>query len=338
MTDITIDRMASDLGICRFAEESSLQFKCRVIYSAMASWIKAIAMDQPPGSKEEGFYGVSRKHMYERSRTVLDTFCRMYPEIKEWFDLTETGEHPVILLRTRLLNHGDLLNEGFDTNVALSSVHSMQLTPKIETVYGEIMGESLQYSGIAVVRCKEADIPAENAEVTQEWIEGFLKEAWWSLDMPDTTAWQYFNPSNPAKNNYSAWQDSMVEAVYGIVLARAVVNKYGYEYYLLKTKDKLMHKLDPFLQELGYHIRIMYALRAGAGNRAVAAVKRHDGYVTFRLNAHLPLKETGLLESYAWPCRNINDNLGWIMSDFIWHYIEPYIGALGIRILEDSDG
>lgn len=338
MIDITIDRMASDLGICRFTEESSLQFKCRVIYSAMASWIKAIAMDRPPGSKEESFYGVSRKHMYERSRAVLDTFCRMYPEIGEWFDLTRADEHPVILLRTRLLNHGDLLNEGFDTNVALSSVHSMQLTPKIETVYGEIMGESLQYSGIAVVRCKEAEIPAENAEVTQEWIEGFLKEVWWSLELPDTTAWQYFNPSNPAKNNHSVWQDSMVEAVYGIVLARAVVNKYGYEYYLLKTKDKLMHKLDPFLQELGYHIRIMYALRAGAGNRAVAAVKRHDGYVTLLLNAHLPLNETGLLESYAWPCRNINDKLGWIMGDFIWNYIEPYIGALGIRILEDSDG
>lgn len=338
MTDITIDRMASDLGIFRFTEESSLQFKCRVIYSAMASWIKAIAMDQPPGSREEGFYGVSRRHMFERSRAVLDTFYRMYPEIREWFDLTETDEHPVILLRARLLNHGDLLNEGFDTNVALPSVHSVQLTPKIETVYGEILGESLHYSGIAVVRCKEAEIPVENVEVTQEWIRGFLKEVWWSLDLPDTTAWQYFNPANSAKNNYSAWQDSMVEAVCGIVLARAVVNKYGYEYYLLKTKDKLIHKLDPFLQELGYHIRIIYALRAGAGNRAVAAVKRHDRYVALQLNAHLPLNETGLLESYAWPCRNINDKLGWIMSDFIWDYIEPYIVALGIRILEDSDG
>lgn len=336
--DITIDRMASDLGICRLAEEPPLQFKCRVIYSAMASWIKTIAMDQSPGSKEEGFYGVSRKHMYERSRAVLDTFYRMYPEIGEWFGLTGMDEHPVILLRTRLVNHGDLLNEGFNTNVALSSIHSMQLTPKIEAVYGEIMGESLQYSGIAVIRCKEAKIPVENTEVTQEWIKDFLKEVWWSQDLPDTTAWQYFNPFNPAKNNYSAWQNSMVGTAYGIVLARAFVNKGGYEYYLLKTKDKLMHKLDPFLQELGYHIRIMYALRTGVGNRAVAAVKRHDGYVALQLNAHLPLKETVLLESYAWPCQNIIDKLCWFMSDFIWDYIEPYIVALGIRILEDSDG
>lgn len=338
MTDRTIDRMASDLGICRFTGESSLQFKCRVVYSAMASWIKAIAMDQPSGSKEESFYGVSRKHMYERSRVVLDTFCRMYPEIGKWFDLTGADEHSVSLLRTRLLNHGDLLNEGFDTNVALSSVHSMQLTPKIETVYGEIIGEGLQYSGIAVVRCKDAGVPAENTEVVQKWIEGFLKEVWWSRNLSDTTAWQYFNPSNPAKNNYSVWQDSMVEAVYGIVLARAVVNKYGYEYYLFKTKDKLIHKLDPFLQELGYHIRIMYALRAGVGNRVVAAVKRYDEYVIFQLNAHLPLKEMCLLESYAWPYKSINDKLGWIMSGFIWNYIEPYIVALGIRILEDTDG
>ena len=33
-------------------------FKCRVIYSSMSSWLKAIAMNQPIGSKENHLSGV----------------------------------------------------------------------------------------------------------------------------------------------------------------------------------------------------------------------------------------------------------------------------------------
>lgn len=94
----------------------------------MASWIKAITMDKSVGSKEEGFSGVSKRHIYERGRTIFESFIKMFPEISYWFNMATADEHPVILLRDCLINHGDLLNKGFDTNLTLSFVHSTQLS------------------------------------------------------------------------------------------------------------------------------------------------------------------------------------------------------------------
>lgn len=334
MSETTIDRIASDLGIFRFEDESLSLYRCRILYSAMASWIKAIAMDQPVGSREEGFYGVSRRHIYERSRVILDTFCRMYPDIEEWFGTLEMDEHPVILLRSRLINHGDLLNEGFNTNVAISSVHSNQLTPMVETVYGKIMGKNLYYSGVSVLQNHEGVPGLSEPEDTRQWLNGFLKEAWWSKTIPDMSAWQFFNPSSPVKNNYSAWQDSVPATVGGIIFARAMVNKYGYEYYLMKIKGKIVHKLDPFLQNMGCHRRIMHALRIMAGNPVVGSVRLFSDHTELCLNSRLPLKETNLLESYAWPVRHIGDMMHWTLPCPVWAHIKPYMEALGIQIVE----
>ena len=338
MSETVIDRIASDLGIFRFEGESLSLYQCRTLYSAMASWIKTIAMDQPAGSREEGFHGASRRHIYERGCTILDAFCRMYPETKGWFDSKESDVHPVFLLRTRLINHGDLLNEGFDTNVTISSVHSNQLTPMVETVFGKIMGEGLYYSGISVLRDYEGEPSLPGPEDVRQWLEGFIKEAWWSPTLPDMSTWQFFNPSSPVKNNYSAWQDSIPATVDGIVFARTVVNRYGYEYYLMKTDRRLIHKLDPFLQGMGYHRRIMHALRKMTENPVMGSVSSFKDHIEISLNARMPLMESNLLESYAWPVRYIDDMLHWTMLCPVWKHIKPFIEALGIQIVEGSDG
>lgn len=338
MSEKTIDRIASDLGIFRFKGESESLYQCRTIYSAMACWIKAIAMDKPAGSREEGFYGVSRRHIYERSRAILDMFYRMYPGTKEWFGTQNSDMHPVILIRTRLINHGDLLNEGFDTNVALSSVHSYQMTPMVETVYGKIMGEDLYYAGISVLRDNKREQGLHKAEDARQWLDRFIKEAWWSTSLPDMDSWQFFNPLSSVRSNYSAWQDSVPAAVDGIVFARTVVNRSGYEYYLMKTKGKLIHRLDLFLQNMGYHRRIMYALRMMSGNPVVGMASMFGDHTELCLSAHLPLKEINLLESYAWPVRHIDDALNWTMPCPVWEHIRPSIEALGIEIAEGSDG
>lgn len=136
MAAYIIDRMAPDLGITQFHGEPVEEYESRVAYSAMASWIKAIALDQPIGSKESGYIGVSRRHVFDSSRIILEKICGMCPELGAWFSPTDAEEHPVIQLRTRLLQHGDLINEGFDTNVALSKPYSRQIAPGLATVYG----------------------------------------------------------------------------------------------------------------------------------------------------------------------------------------------------------
>lgn len=333
-----IDRIASDLGVCRYAEEPLSQYQCRVIYSAMACWMKAIALDRPIGYHEDVPPGISRRHINERSHTILEMMIKMFPNTKEWFDLSSENEDPVNLIRTRLINHGDLLNAGFGTNLALSSVHSNQISSTIETVYGKTIDEDLHYSGVSAIRRTEERKYFPETKNVKEWLKCFLNDASWSHDLPQSNQMQYFNPQSTAKNNFAAWQDSIARESGKIALVRTIVNKNGYSYYLLKPDERLIHKIDPFLQEQGFHIRVMCALRSLAKNNTTVSVTRYYDHISVRFNAILPLQESTLMESYAWPVRRINDKLVWVMSHESWSCIRPYIEALDILVAEVEHG
>lgn len=338
MATAIIERMAADLGIITYHEETESEFSHRVSYSAMSSWIKTIAMDDPVGNREMNYAGVSRRHIYERAHAVLDMLCAVIPELEEWYKVKAGEEHPVQLIRTRLLNHGDLINFGFDTNVALTKSHTKPLIDHAETAYGVILGEGIHYNGIATVRLKDVNSISPAPESSFDRMTAFIKDAWWSSSMPDTSQWQYYNPRNKAKNHYSAWQDSVPDVINGIVLARSAVNVSGYEYYLLKPTERLIHRVDPFLQERGEHLRFMYALRVCSKNPVEVRVQRCSDHCILRLNARLPVQEKSLLESYCWPLKHVTDNLNWLMNKYIWEYLRPYFSALGIRVLEETDG
>ena len=337
MTDTTIEKMAADLGICRFIDESLLQFKERVVYSAMACWMKAIAMDRPVGAVKAEYSGVSRHHMYQRSHEILSALLRMYPEIGDYFDPNEDDEAENIL-RTRLLRHGDLVNAGFDTNIALSSYHSECITKDYEVVYGKVIEHDLIYSGIVSLRKKSNELQSSEPENVMDWFSKFLKEVWWSSDMPGLDSIQYFDPLSRAKNNHLAWQGQLPKEYCGVVLTRIPINKNSFEYYLIKPSNKLVHRLDTFLQELGYHRRIMFALRAAADNRVFARISQYKDHVSVKFSTWLPVKERIMLESYAWPEKIIDDKLKWKMSCVIWEYIKPYITALDINLMEGTNG
>ena len=337
MTETTIEKMAGDLGICRFIDEPLLQFNERVVYSAMACWIKAIALDKPVGSSKEEYSGVSRRHMYQRSHEILNAFLKMYPEIRDYFD-ANGKEEPENILRTRLLRHGDLVNAGFDTNIALTSYHTDYLTNDYEVVYGKMIEGGLMYSGISSLRKQHNTPQTMEPENAKDWFSKFLKEVWWSSDMPVSDAIQYFDPCCRARNNYSAWQNNLPKEYFGVVLARIPININGHEYYLIKPNKKLTHKIDPFLQETGVHIRIMFVLRAAADNRACVSVKQFQDHVAIKLYTWLPANESALLDSYAWPKEKVDERLKWTMSRVIWEYIKTYIMALDIKIMEGTNG
>lgn len=333
--DTIINKVAADLGVYRYNNEEITAFKCRVIYSAMSCWVKAIAMDQPIGSKENQLSGVSRRHIYERGNAVLDSLIKINPETRFWFDVEENEENPVVIIRNRLLNHGDLLNEGFDTNLTLPISHRKQFISGYDTIYGEVLGENIIYSGISAICNNNVKKQAEVSEISEEWLNNFLKNVWWSTIPSEMNELTYFNPAHKSKNNYTAWDNLSPNVSDEIILGRVAINKNSYEYYLIKPKRKLIHKIDPFLHEQGYHIRIMYALRKKANNSVIAIINNYGDHIHLKLYTHLPANERILLESYAWPYNQINDRLCWTMYGYIWNYIKPYFESIGIRIVEE---
>lgn len=334
-----LQTVALDLGITRYSTESNAQFNNRVIYSALACWIKAACQDQPvSGSQSEG---VSRRHIYDKCSRILSAFLCRYHSSAPWFATDDANCDAVVLLRSRLLRHQELINVGFNTNVSLSTVRYERLSEALEAIHGRLFLPDSRYDGIALTR---KPIPAENTTTPKiipvnQWMDEYVKTAWWeSYDISKEEGLEYFDARRLTRTLNKCWQSMIPQELDKLIVVRRPVNVISREYLLVNTQSNKMHRIDPVLKEFGEHRRFMFALRAAANNPVPGQVTKYPDHVHLNIRAYLPEKETQLLEAYAWPHSSINDRLEWDMSIPIWNYISPFLTALGMAIREEEHG
>jgi len=332
--------MASDLGITKYEIETDVQYRYRILYSAMACWIKAASMDCPITGSINTTPGISRRHINNKCSAVLAELLKRYPDCKMWFETEGNPENPVIMLRSRLLRHGDLVNVGFSTNVALTTPKRVQLTQNLECIKGNVLQANNTYSGVAniVLTPHDKKIIPELVPHVSKWFGQYIKSAWWQqTDLLDEGI-QYFDSYKKSRNNHACWQTILPQIVGDIVLLRRIVNKNSYEYLLYKPNEYKIHRIDPVLQELGEHHRFMIGMRAVSENPVPIQVIQYSDHIELKLRIHLPTREGVLLESCAWPHNSITDRLEWDMPFPVWEYIKPYLAGLGLKITEGTYG
>ena len=83
MDDKILAAMASDMNITKYKTESESQYCTRILYSAVACWIKTAATDKVLGSDENS--GVSRRHIIDRCVPILNELLLRHPLSKQWF-------------------------------------------------------------------------------------------------------------------------------------------------------------------------------------------------------------------------------------------------------------
>lgn len=341
MIDEMTVAMATDLNIHQFANENSPRFINRLLYSAMACWIKTAALDSLVSFSTERNQGTSRKHILDRCEGILIEMLRRFPMSNIWFK-TEHGDTAVQLLRSRLIRHGDLLNIGFQSNLTLAPATVLPISSDLECGKGFLLDSSFSYSGIAMLRKRITESPyEENSRVDSlEWMREYIKSSKgnWTTDKNFEDA-EYFNPFCTEKsNNYRCGQRVLPTSVEGIILARRTERLISPEYLLIKPdKDMNMkfHCIDPFLRDTGEYRRFQFALREAVGNNLAVDAKIYRDYVNLRFGFYLPEWENRLLESFAWPCNSITDKLEWNMLPVVWPYIRINLEKLGITVREE---
>ena len=151
MEDKMLCTMASDLGITKYKHETAIQYRHRVLYSASACWIKAASMDRPVTVDPTVSLGTSRRHIIDKCSAVLEELLKRYPNCRMWFEPEGSTEKPIPIIRSRLLRHGDLVNVGFDTNLALTASQHIPLTRELGCTKGAVIQRGNMYSGLAMV-------------------------------------------------------------------------------------------------------------------------------------------------------------------------------------------
>lgn len=327
--------MAKDMGIKQFYNESETQYSNRVIYSAMACWIKTVSTDQSITEKQK--LGVSKKHIYEKSTRILDEMLLRYPQSKPWFSVNDE-EDPIIIIRQRLLQNGDLVNVGYDTNVGLAIKEEIGLGYGIRQLVGSIYERGYIYSGIALTSSSLSESIGSSDLTTIDWFNTFIKNAWWKAGSCINNETEYFDVEKCSPNNYSCWSLQRCKLINSVMLTRNPLHNQAYEYILVKIEHGITyyHRLDTFLQESKEHRRMMFALRSLAKNPVEVKKYRCDEHVQLVLRTFLPDKERIVLETFAWPHETITDKLKWDMPLFIWPYVQTFLTRLGVKIMEEK--
>lgn len=344
MNDKLLLRMAEDLQISPYKNEYDFDYERRVLYSAMASWIKTVCMDKSVLEQAEHtdkIEGVSRVHVLNKCEPVLDELLKRFPNAKAWFEIHDKHyKNSIELIRISLLSSGELVNVGFGTHIALAKKEQLPLTPTLSRCKGVALGTDCFYSGISALThtAPNEDFMPEQLVSAKEWFSEYIKNAWWKPESSDWETVSYFNPYYRSKSNAYSWQDMPPNPVKGIVLFRRVVNKYDREYVLYHTNEKKIHRIDPVYKEFREYRRIIMGMRAFADNPIPMTATRFTDHTSVSMNVHLPRKEFILMKTYAWPKNGITDKLNWNMPHSVWEYLKPHFAALDMRITEENHG
>ena len=86
--------MSEDLKIKRYSTETQVQFETRVLYSAIASWMKAAALDRPLAGEISKEPGVSKRHLLDTCSKVLEEYLCRFPASRTWFFSSADSEDP----------------------------------------------------------------------------------------------------------------------------------------------------------------------------------------------------------------------------------------------------
>lgn len=119
MKNEILSAMASDMNIVKYKNETDEQYVQRVLYSALACWIKAAALDYRIAQHNTMYSGASKKHIYEKSTSMLQSMLNRCPEITPWFYANKDNEDPIHIVRRRLIRNGDLQYIGFENTLRL---------------------------------------------------------------------------------------------------------------------------------------------------------------------------------------------------------------------------
>lgn len=342
MCDQIINAMSKDLGVQKYEGESEVYYVCRTLYAGLACWIKAITFDTALSELSHPYTGTSKKHIHDKCEKVLSEFLDRFPFASTWFYGIDKGIDPVSVIRHRLYSSGDVINMGFQTNVGLVKTSELQLTNELLQIKGVILQPDCFYSGVSTVKrttVYRGELPEMQRLTSQEWLIEFVNQSWWKKGELIDEHMEYFNAQQHSPNN-SIWSENKSDYISGIVLSRRQINKSAYEYILQKrvSGEVYHHRVDPFLQETREYRRIMFALRALVNNPPPAKAKGSKHHIHLSLRVHLPNKEQQCLESFAWPCKTIDDKLEWDMPYEMWIYIKGELLRLGLNVTEDIHG
>jgi hypothetical protein len=338
-----LERIIKDLQIRRYPEEEKKQYISRVIYSGLSFWIRFSTLDEDILKQSSKIAGVSKVHILNRCKAFIDNMLELYPETVPWFYPEGSKENPIVTVRDRIYNGGELIDVGFDSDLALPSYKECIVNKKISLIRGLIADGFQIITGLSQFKVVNEKSIVDMGEIFQFYglkkesakklLKTYIKDGVWCKR--EDANFQVFNKYS--SNSFSnCWESDYNLKDEDISLYRIGIMDFGF----VKKSNQCIYtsEIKKCLIDKYEVRRFMYGLKSESNNSVAATYRKYDkeNLVELKLYNALPEKEENILMLLGWPIKNINDKFNLLFNSSIWPFIETILINLDIILQEDK--
>lgn len=334
-------RIVNELKIQRHDKESRGQYISRIVYSALSMWIRVSTLDEDILEQSLGKTGVSKIHITNACKPFLDNMIELYPEIYEWFYPEDSEENPIVIVRDRLYQGGELVNIGFNTDLALPPYQECIVNKEVAIIRGIDCHSFKPVTGLTQLTGVEEKTIIDNDKIlefysfknqsAEEKLKEYIKNCKWSKN--EGISVQIFNKySNDCFS--SCWNSEYKLKNNDISLYRNDFFDFGL---IKKLNDSIYtSQIEKYLIEQFEVRRFMYGLKKSVENSVVVGYKHYNEEKLVEINLYngLPEKEQRILLLLGWPIKHINDKLNLLFHRSVWKFVEAILRNLNITLQE----
>ena len=328
-----IDTIASDLQIEKVAFENDSQFFSRVIYSAMAQWVKEITLQNCIGQSQS--FSCSKATATRQSADLLGTLLDVVPEAKSWFanlELLEVSR----MIRECLESVGDLVINGFDNRITVCKNTRLGISDDHAIILGKYMGGNRSASGLGLISdCSGLEKSVAHSRFDPESERIYELNTKNGSRVTDIEGYEIFDPTIKKQALSECWRDISPRLKAGEYIIRkkqmhgpgtylylcvfnsGLMNVSAFDNYLVMSKDYRLHYLKQ---------------RYEAGNPIVARLNISGAYYKLDLFTRLPAFEEEILNYLSWPIDSITNRNNRLLSIRTKNYIERLLNNIYIQV------
>ena len=335
MKDELIQKLSSDLQITSSKFESDADFYNRLIYSALADWMKICILDR---TNERYIDCKSKIYIRKRCEEVLDDFLRVFPECFDYFYKNdESSIHPVSVLRDRMITNQELIEKKEGIYLPEGCINS--ICPDFKRSLG-LPGLDCKSSGITKITKLIDNDKFENSrkvDCTEVYNKHFRHIKWECFE--DFSQIEVLDPFSD-KPPYQSWKNIQAIMDDNVYLSRIAMNGNAKEYFWVKAANKsiLISKVNSSYIQFQEIRRFILWQRKQYGHPIEAVFQNDEKHTFVRIFSRVPNFEQNILDTYGWPIRSIDNKLEYLFLNEMWNGIKELLINLNFKLVEVSNG
>lgn len=331
-----ITQMTNDLRIQQYQGEEPKHYYARLIYSALADWIRFCLYDETLND-DEMIGEKSKRYVLKRGIEMLELFLSFFPECEAYFKNGEelAPKEVIQQIRNNMVRSGELIENKNHYIQILDQKYRQYLGYGIYREFGISKIRDRYHVGLAQIkqsiRKDEIKIDITDPGKLINWIIRNGKRE----KLEEFDRFEFFNPyikDIPSKC-WGRFQRNTNFENYWLVRLKA---KDGIRYGIIQNKyeDYIISWMDDRLITWHEERRIILGFRFLVNNKVRIGAKKIGEGILLSLGAWLPEKETILLQTYCWPYDNVFSKNKYIVPQNMWNYFKNLFIQLRIEIIE----